>query len=43
MFRAVSVIAAATFTSALPYCELRLLEKEGAGTSFKQEGSERRV
>ncbi|KAL8448674.1 hypothetical protein Emed_003583 [Eimeria media] len=42
-FVEVSVVAMSTFASALPYCELRLLEKCGDDTSAREETSERRV
>ncbi|KAL8440361.1 hypothetical protein Efla_000249 [Eimeria flavescens] len=39
----VAVVATATFTSALPYCELRLLEKCEDHASAQEETRERRV
>ncbi|KAL8270949.1 hypothetical protein Esti_005104 [Eimeria stiedai] len=42
-FVEVSVVATATFASALPYCELRLLEKCGDGSPVQEETSERRI
>ena len=40
---AVPVILATSFASALPYCELRLLEKWGKDSDVQQEQTERRV
>lgn len=43
LYLAVPVIAASSFASALPYCELRLLEGWERDKVLQQERTERRV